>query len=200
MDERIFKVLAKLETLAESPLEGQNFWNVSPETGKFLNILTQIVGARAVLEIGTSNGYSGLWFAEALSHTGGKLYTVESHRGRFELARKNFEEAGAGPGPDAIVTQIFGHAPEVFADANFPFEGTFDLIFLDATKMEYESYLEAVWPLLRPGGIFVADNMISHQREVAGFLHAVRQNPELTTTVLSLGAGLLVAGRTLTGS
>lgn len=200
MDERIFKVLAKLETLAESSQEGQKFWNVSPETGKFLNILTQVIRARAVLEIGTSNGYSGLWFAEALSHTSGKLYTVESHRGRFELARKNFEEAGMGPGPDSIVTQIFGHAPEVFGDANFPFDGTFDLIFLDATKMEYESYLEAVWTLLRPGGILVADNMLSHEREVAGFSHAVQQNPQLISTVLPLGSGLLVAGRTLTGS
>jgi len=216
MNENIFRVLRHLEGIAADGGTGQKFWNVPPETGRFLNMLVRAVGARTVLEIGTSNGYSGLWFAEALSHTGGELYTVESHRERFELARRNFEEAGVGE----YVRQIFGHAPEVFGagaaatgrairpqrtgEIGLGQPGTaaitkqkYDLIFLDATKMEYESYLEVVLPLLRDGGVLLADNMLSHERETAGFFAVVQQKTELDSAVLPLGTGLLVAAKSL---
>ncbi len=187
MDERISTVLKALEAV---PGKQEKFWNVPPETGNFLNMTVRSAHARNVLEIGTSNGYSGLWFAEALSHTGGKLYTVESHRERFDLAAKSFEEAGVGP----IVEQIFGHAPEVFLTPEFKKRGlVFDLIFLDATKVEYESYLESVLPLLKREGLLIADNVLSHHGELEGFLADVQQKKELQSLVLPLGSGLLFA-------
>lgn len=193
MNQDIFKVLERLE---EVPGRKEKFWNVPRETGNFLNMLVRASGARKVLEIGTSNGYSGLWFAEALSHTGGKLYTVESHRERFELARKNVEEAGA----ENVVRQIFGHAPEIFSQPDFldlmaedGGAGEFDLVFLDATKMEYRSYLDAVEPLLRKDGLLVADNVVSHRDELENFFAAVQKNREFRSVTLPLGSGLLVA-------
>lgn len=189
--ERIFTVLRRLENV---PDRQEKFWNVSPQTGNFLNILTRSVGARSILEIGTSNGYSGLWFTEALSHTGGKLYTVESHKERFVLAGEHFTEAGAGE----YVEQIFGHAPELFSTQDFRARGThYDIIFLDATKMEYESYLEAVFPFLKTGGLLIADNVISHAEDLKGFLAYVRQKQEFRSEVLPLGSGLLLALKTV---
>jgi predicted O-methyltransferase YrrM len=193
MHQDIFKVLERLE---EVPGRRERFWNVPRETGNFLNMLVRASGAGRVLEIGTSNGYSGLWFAEALSHTGGKLYTVESHRERFEAARKNFEEAGA----ESVVWQIFGHAPEIFSHPDFlnlmekdGGAGEFDLIFLDATKMEYGSYLDAVEPFLRKDGLLVADNVISHRNELENFLAEVQKKREFRSVTLPLGSGLLFA-------
>ncbi len=191
MDEKISAILRKLEQVPE---RGHTFWNVPPETGKFLNILTGAVNARKVLEVGTSNGYSGLWFAEALSHTGGKLYTVESHRERFELARQHFGEAGV----TEWVQQVPGHAPEVFAQQEFSgifLADSFDLIFLDATKMEYASYVEAVLPLLKKGGVLLADNVISHAGELGDFLAKVQEKKELSAVTLPLGSGVLMALR-----
>lgn len=193
MNQDIFKVLERLENV---PGRQEKFWNVPRETGNFLNMLVRVSGARKVLEIGTSNGYSGLWFAEALSHTGGKLYTVESHRGRFEAAQENFRAAGA----ENIVRQIFGHAPEVFSKPDFlgltgkdRGVGEFDLIFLDATKMEYRSYLDAVEPLLKKGGLLVADNVVSHRDELNNFLAAMQKKREFRSVTLPLGSGLLFA-------
>jgi len=179
-----------LEKLEKIPDRQERFWNVSPETGKFLNILTHSIGAKTVLEIGTSNGYSGILFAEALSHTGGKLYTVESHQERFDLAHDNFKESGVLQ----FVEQLFGHAPEVFETPEFQQRGLlFDLVFLDATKMEYSSYLDAVLPLLKQNGILLADNMLSHEQSLENFLTQVQRNQELSSVVIPLGSGLLMA-------
>jgi len=187
MDKKIITVLEKLEKI---PDRQERFWNVSPETGKFLNILTHSIGAKTVLEIGTSNGYSGILFAEALSHTGGKLYTVESHQERFDLAHDNFKESGVLQ----FVEQLFGHAPEVFETPEFQQRGLlFDLVFLDATKMEYSSYLDAVLPLLKQNGILLADNMLSHEQSLENFLTQVQRNQELSSVVIPLGSGLLMA-------
>lgn len=186
MDKQILSVLEKLE----QPRMGNKFWNISRETGIFLNILVRSVQARNILEIGTSNGYSGLWFAEALSHTDGKLYTVESHKERFGLAEQHFSEAGV----EKNVEQIFGHAPEVFLTSEFEKLGlVFDLIFLDATKIEYGSYFDAVIPLLKPNGVLIADNILSHREELQGFMAEVQKKQELRTVVLPLGSGLLIA-------
>lgn len=179
-----------MKALEDLPGHQEKFWNIPPQTGNFLNMVVRSSRARKVLEIGTSNGYSGLWFAEALSHTGGKLYTVESHQERFDLARRNFEDAGV----TSLVEQIFGHAPEVFSTPEFKERGlSFDLIFLDATKIEYESYLDSVLPFLKTEGLLIADNILSHRTELEGFMAYVQQKKELQFVELPLGSGLLFA-------
>ncbi len=197
--------MRKLENLTDRK---EKFWNISAETGQFLNNLMREAKVQTALEIGTSNGYSGLWFAEALSHTKGKLYTVESHYKRFLLAQETFQEAGV----NAYVEQIYGHAPEIFMegesevkakykkegfgnlDVDFKKDGiVFDFIFLDATKMEYASYFEVLMPFLRSGGLLVADNIISHKENVQDFLQLVKDQKNLVSEVVSMGTGLLIA-------
>jgi len=170
---------------------GENFWNVPRPTGVFLNMMVRFLDARNVLEIGTSNGYSGIFLAEALSHTGGKLYTVESHKERFSMAREHFCMAGL----ERYIEQIKGHAPEAVAqrfDKSFG-EPFVDLVFIDATKMEYKGYLEVVKQMVRAGGMIIADNCLSHAEDTEPFVEAVSADDALENLLLPLDQGLMLA-------
>jgi predicted O-methyltransferase YrrM len=188
MDSVIASVLTGLEEL-NGP--GNRFWNVPRTTGVFLNAMVRSANAVRVLEIGTSNGYSAIWLAEALSHTGGCLYTVESHKERFAMAGENIKRAGL----EKCVSQVFGHAPEILSSI----PGPFDFIFLDATKMEYQSYAEALVPMIRDGGVVVADNCLSHAAEVRNFVAYVKEHrgqdgvESFRTVLLPLDNGLFLA-------
>ena len=80
------------ETLVELEKTQKDFWNVSRATGNFLNMLVKISNSKSVLEVGTSNGYSGLWFLDALKVTKGRLTTIEYYDKRQSVARANFDK------------------------------------------------------------------------------------------------------------
>lgn len=168
------------------------YWNVPRTTGEFLNMTVLACGARKVLELGTSNGYSGLFMAEALSHSKGLLYTVESNKERFEAAAENFRSAGVEP----FVRQILGHAPEVFGGP-LAGERDFDFVFMDATKMEYKSHLEAVLPRVRPGGLIIADNCVTHREDLKEFLEFVEKIPGIKSLILPFDSGLMMIFKSL---
>lgn len=188
------------------------FWNVPQTTGLFLHELavfwagvlddgSDAGGDFNILEIGTSNGYSGIWLAKAVKRIGrGRVFTIESHAERFELAGENFVREGV----EDVIVRILGHAPEVFGDDgaikeirgggeevennndfNWPL---FDFVFFDATKMEYSSYLEAVLSLMKPDGLIVADNCLSHGRELVAFIEGIGEKGFL----LPMDNGLLL--------
>lgn len=173
----IKKTLEKLEKT------GKEFWIIPHETGEFLNNLIREKKFKRVLEIGTSIGYSGIWIAEALSHTGGKLYTLESHNERFEKAKKHFEEAGV----TKYITQLKGHAPDI------EIPDMFDLLFLDATKAEYVSYIKTFLFHMKKGGIIVADNAISHRKELAGYEEYIFNSDQLKSELLEIGKGIFIS-------
>ena len=178
MNAQASKVLRELEITADE------YWNVPRTSAEFLNFLVRLIGAKRVLEVGTSNGYSGLWLAEALSSTDGRLWTVESHEGRFEEADKNFERAGLS----GYVELIKGHAPEVLGDI----EGEFDMVFLDATKGEYVDFAEVLVPRMRSGGLLVADNCTTHAEELREFMAYVRDDSRLESILLPFDHGLML--------
>ena len=159
--------------MAES--EGGGMRNVSPEDGRLLRLLTETADAKHVVEIGTSNGYSGIWFCLALRTTGGKLTTHEIDAERAALARENFERAGV----DRMVTLVEGDAHQEVTKL----QGPIDILFLDADKSGYIDYLDKLLPLVRPGGLVVAHNM---QRNMADpkYLEAITTNPDLETIFL----------------
>lgn len=177
----------QLKLLKRLEKNGREFWNVNRETAFLIYFFTRISKAKKVLEIGTSNGYSGIWIAAALSgKPGGVLYTIESNEKRFEMAQKNFGKTGF----NCVIVQIKGHAPEVLSELS---EQKFDLIFLDATKEEYLSYFNFAENNLRKGGILLADNVISHRNKLKNFLEAVENNDSFSSEVIDTGGGLLVA-------
>lgn len=160
---------AKILAVAE---QTERHLNVPLEDGRLIRIFTESIGAKAALEIGTSTGYSGLWFALALRKTGGKLTTLEYDKGRAETARKNFRAAGV----DSMITVIEGDAHETVTRV----KGPFDIVFIDADKPGYADYLKKVLPLVRPGGIILAHN-ISRREQNAEYMDLVLSNPNLET-------------------
>ena len=178
------KILSLLRELEKT---SKQFWNISPETGAFLNTLIRDRDYTGVLEIGTSNGYSGIGLAEALSHTGGKLHTIESNfKKRYKLGQESFKKSGLNN-----ITHISGHAPEDLPKT----PRYFDLAFFDATKEEHLSYWEVLHKRIKKGGCIITDNAVSHQKALSPYIKAVKNTPNWETTLLQLGTGLLVSTR-----
>ncbi len=124
---------------------------VSPTQGKLLELLGRLTGARRILELGTLGGYSTIWLARSLVE-GGKVVTIEFDPRFAKVARSNIEAAGLGERVEIRV----GAALEVLPQL----EGPFDLIFIDADKLSYPSYIDWALKLSRPGTLIVADNVI----------------------------------------
>jgi len=173
------KVLEELEKTSK------DFWNISRQTANFLNMLIKISGTKNVLEVGTSNGYSGIWLASALKKTGGRLTTIEFYEKRIELALDNFKKCQV----DDVITIKQGSATAILKEL----EEEFDFVFLDADKSEYVKYFEIINSKLKKGGIIAADNITSHAKKVAPFVDKIKSDPDYQVEVLDLPAGLLVA-------
>jgi predicted O-methyltransferase YrrM len=149
--------------------------NVPLEDGRLLRLFAEASNARHVVEIGTSNGYSAIWFCLALRSTGGKLTTYEIDPGRAALARENFKKAQVGQ----IVTLIEGDAHEEIKKLR----GPIDIVFLDADKSGYLDYLNKLLPLVRPGGLIIAHNMNPRQADPK-YVKAITSDPDLETVFL----------------
>lgn len=180
MDNRTAEVLEKLEKTSDE------FWNVSHQTGNFINMLIKLSHIKNVLELGTSNGYSGLWIADALKQTGGHLTTIEFWEKRQCLAREYFKYCGLSD----IATFKIGQAYDVIKNE---IHEEFDLVFIDANKQEYIKFFEAVHPLLKRGGVILADNILSHAKKVQPFVEAISSHEDYQVQILDLPDGLLMA-------
>jgi caffeoyl-CoA O-methyltransferase len=176
------QILAVLEDMAESQGRGKS--NAPLEDGRLLRLLAETTRAQHVVEIGTSNGYSAIWFCLALKSTGGRLTTHEIDPDRAALARENFKRAGI----EHMVTLVEGDAHEQVAKLT----GPIDIVFLDADKSGYLDYLDKLLPLVRPGGLVVAHNMNRWMADPA-YVEAITSNPDLETIFLTpsgIGKGI----------
>ena len=163
------KIIDVLEDMAANQ---RGMLNVSMDDGRLLRLLTETMGAKHVVEIGTSNGYSGLWLLMALRTTGGKLTTFEIDPEKVRLATNNFKKAGM----DHLATIIEGDAHEEVKRL----KGPIDLLFIDADKEGYLDYLNKLLPLVRPGGLIVSHNMNSMNWD---YINALTTNPDLETLI-----------------
>jgi predicted O-methyltransferase YrrM len=163
------RILSVLEDMRLNQSRGM--MNVPRQDGRILRLLTESIGAKHVVEIGTSNGYSGIWFCLALRTTGGKLTTHDIDQGRASLARENFKRAGV----DQLVTLVMGDAHETVTRIKEPI----DVLFIDADKEGYTDYLNKLLPLVRPGGLILSHNIDSTAQD---FIDAITKNPNLETT------------------
>ncbi len=151
--------------------------NVDTLHGRLLRILTEAVNAQRVVEIGTANGYSGLWICLGLKTTGGRLITHEIDPGMAALARENFKRAGIAD----LVTIVEGDAHQTVTRLKEPI----DILFIDADKPGYPDYLTKLLPLVRPGGLILADN-VSRPSPSPQFLKAITTDPNLETVFLNM--------------
>jgi caffeoyl-CoA O-methyltransferase len=169
------KILDVLGDMHENQRAGN--LNVPPDDGRLLRLLTEAVGAKNVVEIGMSNGYSGLWFCLALRTTGGHLTTHDMDPHRIALARENFRRAGVTD----MVTIVEGDAHEQITKL----KGPVDVVFIDADKAGYADYLKKMLPLVRPGGLLLAHNTTNQGNDMADFIKAITTNPDLETMILN---------------
>ncbi len=173
-----------LDVLHAMDGERSGMMNVPVEDGRLLRMLAETTNAKHVVEIGTSNGYSGIWWCLALRRTGGKLSTFDIDAKRSALARKNFKRAGVSN----LVTLIEGDAHENVLKIDEPI----DILFLDADKRGYIDYLEKLLPRVRPGGLIIAHNMTRRMADPR-YTKAITTNPALETLFLHMrGAGVAV--------
>ena len=187
MDSKTSAILTDLEKTAEY------FWNVSHQTGNFISMLIKATGAKNVLELGTSNGYSAIWLADALRHTGGKLTTIEFWDKRQSVAKENFKICKV----DSLIEPLLGSALAILDEMGSEVkQGTrepFDFIFIDANKLEYIEYFHKIDPLLKFGGIIAADNTISHAKKVEPYIKALEEHPNYQNQMLNFEAGLFLS-------
>lgn len=162
--------------------------NITRDTGEFLSILVRATNAQHILEIGTSNGYSTLWLAEAALAVGGRVTTVELSEFKLGLAARNFDRSGISH----AITQIQGEAGDLLKGSA---DSSFDLVFLDSERSEYTGWWPDIKRVLRKGGLLVVDNATSHASEMAPFVALVSTDPEFSTCTVPVGNGEFLATR-----
>ncbi|HEX3331054.1 MAG TPA: class I SAM-dependent methyltransferase [Gaiellales bacterium] len=163
------------------------FRNVEPETAELLGVLVRAARARRVLELGTSNGYSTIWLADAVEATGGTLTSVEIDPARTALARANLDRAGLAA---ELVT---GDAAETLRASA---DGCWDLVFLDAERPAYAGYWPELLRALRPdGGLLAIDNVLSHATEVVEVTTLIEAEPAVASALVPVGAGVRLVAR-----
>lgn len=173
-----------LEVLEELEKTSKDFWNISHESANFLNMLIKISNSKNVIEVGTSNGYSGIWIANALKETGGHLTTIEYYEKRIVLAQENFKKCEV----DDIITIKQGSACDVLQTIDHEI----DFAFIDANKSEYIKYFELINPKLKKGGIIAADNITSHSDKVTPFVEKIKSDTNYQVEILELPGGMLL--------
>ena len=159
--------------------------NITPDTGAFLSMLVRSKGARSILEIGTSNGYSTVWLASAAAAVEGQVTTLDVNPSKTALARQNLQRAGL----EGLVRLHTGDAGAFLAQGPV---GRWDLIFLDSERTEYPGWWLDLWRALRPHGLLVVDNALSHVAELEPFVKLVSGEPSASHVMVPVGKGELV--------
>jgi caffeoyl-CoA O-methyltransferase len=187
LDARVRKVLARLEAEdAEERASGvpreQRARQVARTTGQLLFALVAPQWDCEVLEIGGSRGYSSIWLGAGVRHLGGRVLSLESDPVKAEAWRRNVAEAGLGELVELIEGDAFEELPQI--------QDVFDICFLDAEKEDYERLFELSRDKVEPGGIVVADNVLSHEETLGAYSKARQSDPTLESVTVPLDRGL----------
>ena len=190
LDGRVLETLARLE--AEDAAErhaglpsAQRSRAVAPTTGRFLFGLAAAQAGIEVLEIGASRGYSSIWLAAGARMLGGRLVSLEQDPAKCAAWRENIASAGL----EEWAELVEGDAHETLART----EDVFDLVFLDAEKDDYEVLFGLARPLLEPGGLVIADNVLSHVDSLGSYSGARQADETLSSVTVPLDRGLEVS-------
>jgi len=179
--EETIRLESERQRRADLPPE-KRYRALHPTSAEFLHQLALASNARRLVEVGMSAGYSTLWLARAAAATGGRIHTFEHNPEIVKVAREYFALATVA----GFIEVHEGDARLLLED----FEGPVDFAFVDAEKEDYIAYAKLLWPLLRPGGSLVADNIISHAEAAAPYLEYLCGVVDATTMVVGIGSGL----------
>ena len=190
LDERVRAVLERLEREDAAEREQgvpreQRARSVAPTTGRFLFALVAPQNACEVLEIGGSRGYSSVWLAAGVRMLGGRVLSLEHDPAKCEAWRRNVAEAGLDEWAELIEGDAYESLPAI--------EDVFDVIFLDAEKDDYEQLFALARGKVEPGGLIVADNVLSHEETLGAYSRARQSDPTLESVTVPLDRGLEVS-------
>ena len=199
INEKIQNVLSRLEkdidyeNIHRNEVPSEKRLNcISKNIGTFYDILLKSINAKNILEIGTSVGYSGLWFADAVmsnKQSNGQIITIDREKFKIDSATQNFEEAGVG----SRIKIREGEARKILHEIKEEFsENYFDFIFIDADKESYVEYFDLCLPLVRKGGIIGADNILFPERFnqiMADYLSHVRSKSNVQSVTVPIDNG-----------
>lgn len=170
---------------ASTQERGKKMLNLAPETAQFMSMLVQSSQRKHLLEIGTSNGYSTIWLAGAARATGGHIISIDRSEQKQQLADENLRKAGLRE----RVELKHGDASALVATLT----GPFDFVFFDADRISAPTQLGLLVPKLAPGALVLADNVLSHPEEIAGYLRMIQVLPQFEHMVIPIGKGLSMA-------
>jgi predicted O-methyltransferase YrrM len=187
LDDRVRAVLERLEQ--EDAAERERGLppelrarQVEPTTGRFLFSLVAPQTGCEVLELGGSRGYSSIWLAAGVRYLGGRVLSLEHDPAKIEAWRGNVEEAGLEEWAELREGDAFEQLPLI--------DDVFDIVFLDAEKDDYEELFRLARDKLEPGGLVVADNVLSHPDPLARYSEARQADPTLLSVTVPLDRGL----------
>lgn len=175
-------ILGLIDELDRLGKQRDDAWQVPRVEGELLHHIALASGATTTVEVGTSYGFSGLFWAMALRQTGGRLHTIDRDPKKYEASRENFARAGVAD----LVTSYLGEAGEVLR--NMP--GPIDLAFIDADKPGCQTYFDLLWPNVRPGGAVITDNATTHKEQLASYVQSIRSRPDARSTEVAVGNGI----------
>ncbi|MBI2222015.1 MAG: O-methyltransferase [Acidobacteria bacterium] len=161
---------------------------VSEEDGQFLRMLVAASRAKRVIEIGGASGYSAIWMGQAVRANGGRMVTIEYDAARARELDRNIRRAGLADVVRVVSGDAFVQIPKL--------PGTFDFVFLDAWKKDYQRFFDLVFPRLDRGGLFVAHNVVNKAAEMGDFLKTIRTSPALWSSIVTpSGEGISISYR-----
>ena len=212
LNTKISKVLSRLEEqskrerLEEVAIsKPEMMLAITLETGTFFNIILKAMRAKKILEIGTSYGYSTLWFAEALTQISKvsntrlekTIITIEMDHSKVERANKNFDDAGIKDMIDlkeGLATDILSEISKNYHNEDYLKNGDrlFDFVFFDADKENLRHYFDLVLPMVRVGGIIATDNMLypeEYRPIMIDYTNYIKNKPNIQSTTIPIGNG-----------
>ena len=151
--------------------------NITTREGRVLRQLAETTGAKRIVEIGTSSGYSTIWLALAARANGGHVFTHEIDPEKVKLATANFQKAGV----EEVITIIQGDAHATIKQHQEPI----DVLFLDAEKRGYLDYLNQLLPVIRPGGMILGHDMHRPMPDPR-YIEAVTKSPDLDSSFIMM--------------
>ncbi|MFC9230850.1 O-methyltransferase [Streptomyces decoyicus] len=189
MDHGLAELLGELEEFgstndAATDDRSRKMLNITHDTGVFLALLVKASKAKNVLEIGTSNGYSTLWLADAVGENG-SVTTIEKAPHKRAMADRNFQRAGLCP----RIEQIDDEAGRFIATCD---AGEYDFIFLDSDRGQYADWWPSLQRILADGHLLVVDNAISHAHQMEDFNRLVAASDGYLSSLSPIGKGELV--------
>ena len=190
LDERVLDVLARLEAedadeRARGVRASERSRQVARETGKFLFSFVAPQNDCGVLEIGGSRGYSTIWLAAGVRNFSGRVLSLEHHPKQIDAWRRNVADADLEEWADLLEGDAFETLPQV--------QDVFDVVFLDAEKDDYEVLFNLARDKVEPGGVVIADNVLSHVETLGAYSRARQADPTLVSVTVPLDRGLEIS-------